>query len=257
MLARALEADAEDSEQRLSLVRVDADRDLASLEANLSYFEATLLRGLITRNRNLLRLRERMRSGLARTMAMIRRVVLDVDRRLRRLDPSTFAGAAFFFNLGELSSAVGHLRADLGPVARWRRAGWERLCGEPDPPEIFVGMPPPIGPFIEPTLRGEAASPGLVSGPVRVVDLDDLARRMPRPGEILVLRSLDVGLSPLMLRAAGLVAECGGTLSHGAVLARELGLPAVVGVPGARSLLKDGQLVHLDGGAGVIERAAK
>lgn len=74
------------------------------------------------------------------------------------------------------------------------------------------------------------------------------------PNSILVVRSLDVGLAPILPAAAGVIAECGGTLSHGAIVAREMGVPAVVGASGARAMLADGDRVRIDGNTGSIER---
>jgi pyruvate,water dikinase len=86
---------------------------------------------------------------------------------------------------------------------------------------------------------------------VRVLRSLDQAHLL-RKGEILVARATDPGWSPLFPRAAGLVLELGGMLSHGAVLAREYRLPAVVKVEGASRRLRDGQVITVDGGRGQI-----
>ena len=72
------------------------------------------------------------------------------------------------------------------------------------------------------------------------------------PGEILVAPSTDPGWTPLFLTAGGLVMEMGGSNSHGAVVAREYGIPAVVGVPDATRKIETGQLVTVDGAAGLV-----
>ncbi|MCA9593186.1 MAG: hypothetical protein KC776_07740 [Myxococcales bacterium] len=254
MVAAALGSLAVDSEQRMSHVRVDADRELATLEAQLSYVEAVLLRSLVTRSRALLRLREQMRAWFARTVAMMRRVVLDVDRRLCRLDSRLPRGAAFFCTPLELSSAVGNSRADLAAIVLSRKASWQRDQMRADPPEIFVGCAPPFSVPSSRALSGEPTSGKAATGVVRIVD----GQRSPaHPGQVLVMRSLDVGFAPQFVNAAALVAECGGTLSHGAVLARELGVPAVVGVADARTVLEDGDRVRVDGERGVVERVTE
>ena len=76
------------------------------------------------------------------------------------------------------------------------------------------------------------------------------------PGEILVARATDPGWTPLFDRAGGLVLELGSQLSHGAIVARELRLPAVANLAGATSILRDGEEVTLDGRAGVVWRHA-
>jgi pyruvate,water dikinase len=74
-------------------------------------------------------------------------------------------------------------------------------------------------------------------------------------GEILVAPSTDPGWTPLFLTAGGLVMEMGGAMSHGAIVAREYGIPAVVGVAGAIERIRTGQLVTVDGTTGTITLA--
>ena len=106
------------------------------------------------------------------------------------------------------------------------------------------------------TLAGSPASPGTYTGIARVV-MEPAGARL-EPGEILVAPSTDPGWTPLFLTAGALVMEMGGMMSHGAVVAREYGLPAVVGVPDATSRISTGDWVTVDGAAGsvVVEPAA-
>jgi pyruvate,water dikinase len=100
-------------------------------------------------------------------------------------------------------------------------------------------------------LSGTPISVGIVAGPVRVVRSPaDWTRVMP--GEILVVPVIDPGLAPLFGLAGGLVAEMGGTLSHGAIIAREYGLPTIANVEGAMARLADGQCITVDAGSGTI-----
>jgi pyruvate,water dikinase len=73
-----------------------------------------------------------------------------------------------------------------------------------------------------------------------------------QPGDILVAPSTDPGWTPLFLSVGGLVVETGGYLSHGAIVAREFGIPAVVNLPGILDRLKDGDMVEVDGTSGVV-----
>ena len=100
-------------------------------------------------------------------------------------------------------------------------------------------------------LAGLAVSAGLVEGRARVVT--DMAKADLEPGDILVTTYTDPGWTPLFAVAAGLVTEVGGLMTHGAVIAREYGLPAVVGVEGATRLIQDGQLIRLHGSDGYVE----
>jgi pyruvate,water dikinase len=100
-------------------------------------------------------------------------------------------------------------------------------------------------------LTGLAVSAGTVEGRARVVL--DMAQADLAPGDILVTTATDPSWSPLFVAVAGLVTEVGGLMTHGAVIAREYGLPAVVGVPGATTLIRDGQRIRIHGTDGYVE----
>lgn len=105
------------------------------------------------------------------------------------------------------------------------------------------------------TLRGIGASPGTARGRACLVTgLDRLTSIFAQVNRktILIAPSTDPGWTPLFMKIGGLVMERGGLLSHGAVVAREYGLPAVVGVAGALAQIRDGQLVEIDGYAGLV-----
>ena len=104
-------------------------------------------------------------------------------------------------------------------------------------------------------LRGSPASPGIVSGAARVIRSPAGAKL--EPGEILVAPSTDPGWTPLFLTAGALVMEMGGMMSHGAVVAREYGIPAVVGVAGATEQITTGQRITVDGSAGTVALEAE
>ncbi len=99
-------------------------------------------------------------------------------------------------------------------------------------------------------LAGEAVSPGVVEGRAHVI-LDPHDGTLA-PGEILVCPSTDPGWTPLFLTASGLVMEIGGMITHGSVVAREYGLPAVVGVHQATTRIKTGERVRVDGNNGYV-----
>ncbi|RMD96471.1 MAG: hypothetical protein D6816_18865 [Bacteroidetes bacterium] len=103
----------------------------------------------------------------------------------------------------------------------------------------------------EGALLGSPVSPGVVEGIVHVVH--DPQTETLAPGEILVAPYTDPGWTPLFINAAGLIMEVGGQLTHGSVVAREYGIPAVVGVRGATQRLHTGQRVRVDGNRGVVE----
>jgi pyruvate,water dikinase len=256
MVAAGLRAAPCDPEERLSRARVRADREMAAVDARVPYVERALVRAFVSRWRVLARLRERMRVAMARTLNMLRIVALDVDRRMRRIDPALPEAAAFFCTFDELLSAVGRSRADLGPIIRMRRAAYQRDAAAGDPPETFVGAPPTVSlpPVGSSVLHGVGCGPGTVTGRARLVGTRGTGAADLEPGEILVLRSPDVGLSPLFMLSAGVLAELGGPLSHGGVVAREYGVPAVVGVRGLAATVRNGERLRVDGDRGVVER---
>ena len=100
------------------------------------------------------------------------------------------------------------------------------------------------------SLVGVAISPGIARGRVRVLHSVDEKKLLP--GEILVARATDPGWTPLFINAAGIILEVGGPLQHGAIVAREYGIPCVSGLHGATDKLKDGQLVEVDGSNGIV-----
>jgi phosphoenolpyruvate synthase/pyruvate phosphate dikinase len=100
------------------------------------------------------------------------------------------------------------------------------------------------------SLAGLGVSGGVVRGPARVIT--DIAGARLEPGDILVTTHTDPSWSPLFVTAAGLVTEVGGLMTHGAVVAREYGLPAVVAVAGATDRISDGQVIEIDGTNGLV-----
>ena len=102
-------------------------------------------------------------------------------------------------------------------------------------------------------VSGTPACPGKVTAPARVITHISEAATI-RPGEILVTLSTDIGWSPHFPVLAGVVTELGGLISHGAVVAREYGLPCLVGVTGATLTFNTGDMVTLDAERGFISR---
>ncbi|KAA3648711.1 MAG: phosphoenolpyruvate synthase [Chloroflexi bacterium] len=98
---------------------------------------------------------------------------------------------------------------------------------------------------------GNPVSPGVVEGTVRVIH--NPQTEILNPGEILVAVFTDPGWTPLFINAGGLIMEVGGMMTHGSVVAREYGIPAIVGVQDATNILRDGQQVSIDGNRGIIE----
>ena len=208
------------------------------------------------------RLREDERFAWQSGLALLRRVCLVAGELLVARGELADAADLFYLQRNEVDAALesGARPGDLREIIRTRRAEYRALLAEHEraPAEAYPRflvdgrplLPEAVGGR---SLRGQPASPGRVSGPVRIVlspdELPDV-----RLGEILVTRGADPGWTPLFGRIGGLVMESGGQLSHGSVVAREYGIPAVVGVAGATADLRDGEVVILDGEAGTVTR---
>ena len=117
--------------------------------------------------------------------------------------------------------------------------------------DIYDAVSPLPAPTSD-TLTGFAGAAGRVEGPVRRLDSPEEGGLL-QPGEVLVTRTTNVGWTPLFPRAAAIVTDVGAPLSHAAIVARELGIPAVVGCGSATMLLHTGDRVLVDGGRGVVE----
>ena len=133
-------------------------------------------------------------------------------------------------------------RKKLGRVTSWPRVIDSRG-------KIFRAPPDEA----EDGLVGDAIAPGVVRGRAKV-----LRAPYEKPllkGEILVTRASDPGWTPIFINAAGVVLEIGGALQHGAVIAREYGLPCVSGLDGVTETIRDGQMIEVDGSAGVVRLA--
>jgi pyruvate,water dikinase len=103
----------------------------------------------------------------------------------------------------------------------------------------------------EGALVGSPASAGVVEGIARVIL--DPTKEILHKGEILVAPFTDPGWTPLFINAAGLVMEVGGQLTHGSVVAREYGIPAVVSVPDVTKTIQTGQRIRVDGDQGFVQ----
>ena len=102
------------------------------------------------------------------------------------------------------------------------------------------------------TIKGFAGAAGIVEGMVRRIDCMEDGDQI-QPGEILVTTTTNVGWTPLFPRLAAIVTDVGAPLSHAAIVAREMGIPAVVGCGNATMLLKTGDRVRVDGVHGIVE----
>ncbi|MBF8190465.1 phosphoenolpyruvate synthase [Nonomuraea sp. K274] len=206
----------------------------------------------LRRTRKFAGLRELPKFYAVKTLASVRQSLLAVGDHLVGIGVLDSAHDVFFLGLREARAALGG--GDLREVVAGRRAAYELESRRRHVPRVLLsdGTEPEAlaTPAADGALTGTAASAGTVTGVARVV-LDPVGAHL-EPGEILVCPSTDPGWTPLFLTAGALVMEMGGAMSHGAVVAREYGIPAVVGVPDATHRITTGMEITVNGAAGTI-----
>ena len=171
------------------------------------------------------------------------------------------SGDMFFLEFDEVRRVVegsdSVLNNQLGQVVARRRSQLEQdRQHDPVPPLVYGNAPPPRERARErapdKVLQGIGASSGQVQGRVKVLRNLLAVPEIDRE-TILVVPYTDSGWAPVLARVGGLIAEVGGRLSHGAIVAREYGIPAVMDIHNATVLLQDGQMVQIDGSLGIVE----
>ncbi len=167
------------------------------------------------------------------------------------------ADQVWFLTHEELGSLIRH------PDPRWKTKASRRRELLPETArlafnEVNFGLPEPVDHDTvvvtgKGELMGTPVSRGIAEGPIRLIRSLEDAERL-REGEIMAAAFTDIGWTPYFSIAAGLVTEIGSPLSHGAVVAREYGIPAIVGAKGALTFFRDGERVRVDGDTGIVQR---
>ena len=246
--------------QHLPLATDDLRLRLVERGQRSAVWREPFLRFLIDRTRFHLAWRERMRLARGRVFGVGRRIFGALGVRLTESELIDDSSDIHYLDVQELRwllRTTGSLPGSAREVVRARRAQFAAYRRSPPPPDRFeeVGMeivpaPPPAAGSETGQLVGVGAAPGRVHGAVIVVRRPDLGHDVA--GRIVAARSTDPGWPPLMISAAGLLVERGSLLSHSAIVARELRLPTIVGIPNLLERLPDGALVEMDGGTGVV-----
>jgi pyruvate,water dikinase len=225
---------------------------------------ATVVRRLLNWCQTAIGLRERARMRQALLYTRLRGVALAIGRQLTAGGDFDRPEDVFFLThqeLNEFLSGSAMFPHHVRDLVRLRRKAHAELSAVKPPDRITL----PSGAYLPPSWRedsgdvvsgaeqmtGVGACGGSVTGSAAVLT-DVVECGVLKPGDILVTRQTDPGWGPAFLLIRGLVLERGGMLSHGAILAREYGIPTVVGVPGAVARIRTGQTLHVDGDRGVI-----
>jgi len=220
------------------------------------WLKSRLLRFFAGRARQLMGARESPKFFAVRMMHVIHRALLQTGQEYTQAGELERPDDLFYLSLAELQAFAAREERDWHGLINNRRAAYQRERLRRQIPRLLLsdgrafyeGMNDVDA--AENTIHGSPVSPGSVEGQVRVV-LDPRQAGL-LPGEILVCPGTDPSWTPLFLSAAGLVMEVGGMMTHGAVVAREYGIPAIVGVDRATTRLKTGQRIRVDGSTGQI-----
>jgi pyruvate,water dikinase len=201
--------------------------------------------------------RENVKSEAVRMLALGRRILLELGRKLAGRGLLDCPEDIFFLRLEEIDLVR---EKDANPSGRQlvsaRRTEFEKNLQITPPPVVVGAFDPsrhaPI-PFDAKAriLTGLGVSAGVATGPARVITRSETHERV-LPGEVLVAPFTDPGWTPYFLPASGIVVDQGGLLSHGSIIAREYGIPAVVNVGPATQIIRTGQMLQVDGNRGEV-----
>lgn len=230
-----------------------AQREVQNSELDLSGLSRGL-KWILPKAHDAIRRREHTKSLLVESTHRFKLAFRHLGQLLEAEGSLPEADLVFFFSTEELGAFVAH--PDIAGVRR-AQARREALDYQQrfEFPEISVGLPQPLEPhqaeLVDGVITGRPASRGVVEGVVRVAHTLAEAAAL-ESGEILVTPITDIGWTPYFNMIGGLVTDLGSSVSHGAVIAREYGLPCVVNARQATRVLKTGDRVRLDGNTGTV-----
>jgi pyruvate,water dikinase len=201
--------------------------------------------------------REQLKNLAVRRFAFVRRILLALGQRLHEQGSLSCRDDIFFLEVSEIEPVTtGSASFDWRGRIELRRREYQTNL-KLNPPRVVNGKFDPHAPAWPVAnadaklLEGIPVSPGIVTGPARVILRTDDHEQVLH-GEILIAPFTDPAWSPYFITAAGVVMEQGGILSHGSIVAREYGLPAVTNVASATRVIRTGDLVRVDGNRGCV-----
>jgi pyruvate,water dikinase len=239
------------------IARLGWEREAQAALAELSWGARRLLLWLLPKVHAAVVERERSKSFSVGIARQLKRGYVDFAQRLVAQHRLPDTDLVFFFTHQELARLAQAADPALVRRAQHRRRLHPRKVAL-EFPSVCQGKPSPLSGAqrdaqVSDVMQGMPLSRGVAIGPARVARTLEEAAGM-QTGEILLTPFTDVGWTPYFSRAAGLATEVGSVLSHGAVVAREYGLPAVAGLPGLTKRFKTGDMLRLDGNTGELSR---
>jgi phosphohistidine swiveling domain-containing protein len=217
----------------------------------------TIFNHLLSRVQNGSVFRENIKSEIIKLLTALRKLILELGKRLSDVNVLRKDDDIFFLKIEEIAPVVhGKADFDINQVIEDRRAEYNKNCSV-TPPSAVIGkfdpdnyIPEEIDEDAE-ILNGFGVSPGKATGKARVILRADTQEQL-LAGEILVAPFTDPGWTPYFVPAAAIVMDEGGTISHGSIVAREYGIPAVVNVGNGTKIIKTGQMIQVDGDNGIV-----
>ncbi len=255
-LASSPEVDLEAMETRKVAERHKAQREIMDRLSGVRYgsFKKPVFKIVIKFAQTYMMFRENQRFYLDEQLFRARRLFMEYGRRLAERGALEKPSDVFFLDKEEVFDQAEGRGGNVREAVRTRITEFQRY-GDELPPKFLQGRIE-FDDTVEITgnttrITGTAASPGMVTGVIRVVrSIDEL--KNVESGEILVTSNTDPGWTAVFSKIGGLITETGGILSHGAVVSREYGIPAVTAVKGATKIFKSGQRITLNGNEGLI-----
>ncbi len=237
--------------------KYDVDMEIRKALNSLPLMKRRILHAMIPAARKAVARREISKAYAIKMVSTIRKGYRILSKQMAEAQLLDDTDQIYFLTHDE----IGQLLNDRNPSWKLKANKRRKILPELDNlvfEEVSFGIPEPLEHEVEIVitegqLKGIPVSSGVVEGHVRIIHSLGDAEQL-REGEIMVAAFTDIGWTPYFSIIAGLITEIGSPLSHGAVVAREYGIPAVVGAKGAKKFLSDGDLVRLDGNRGVVEK---
>jgi rifampicin phosphotransferase len=257
---RSGSVDLQTYEHREKTLRSNAEK-LA--RKNVSGFKKLIYFWSLKNARMALRNRENTRFCRTRIYGIVRSMFFSLGRNFTQDGALNKPEDIFYLELQELKGSLdGYLTVeDIRKMVNLRKESYEEYATQETPPRISTRGPvywnnqlveeEEIVELKDGQIGGTGCCPGIVEGIVKIIL--EPSDNMELNGEILVTLRTDPGWIPLYPSLSGLLVERGGLLSHSAIVAREMGLPAIVGIKGLTQHLKSGMKIRMDGKAGTIE----
>jgi pyruvate,water dikinase len=236
---------------------IDVKKLIREALSHIPFIKRRILRSMIPLARNAVARRETSKAHSIKMVSVVRKAYLEMALKMVEHELLDDVDQVYFLTHEE----IGLLLKDKNTAWKERASRRRTILPEMDKlvfEEISFGIPEPLEQeseiiISEGQLMGIPVSSGVVEGTARIIHSLDDAEQL-REGEIMVASFTDIGWTPYFSIISGLITEIGSPLSHGAVVAREYGIPAVVGAKGAKRFLSNGDKVRLDGNRGIVEK---